>query len=170
MQETWVRSLGQEDTLEEGMATHSHSCLENPQGQRSLAMGSQRVRHYWVTKHIGSLFGVFGDTSTSWGYDTGKGGARGGVLPSLVLQENYLLHGARELEYLYSAFLNQGFPSGSAGKESVCNVGDLGLIPGLGRSPREGNGYPLQYSWASLVAQLVKNLSAMRETWVWSLS
>ena len=39
-----------------------------------------------------------------------------------------------------------GFPCGSAGKESACNVGDLGLIPGLGRSPREGKGYPLQYS------------------------
>ena len=39
-----------------------------------------------------------------------------------------------------------GFPGGSAGKESTCNAGDLGLIPGLGRSPREGNGYPLQYS------------------------
>ena len=42
------------------------------------------------------------------------------------------------------AFL--GFPSGSDGKESICNTGDLGLIPGLGRSPREGKGYPLQYS------------------------
>ena len=39
-----------------------------------------------------------------------------------------------------------GFFGGSAGKESACNVGDLGLIPGLGRSPGEGNGYPLQYS------------------------
>ena len=39
-----------------------------------------------------------------------------------------------------------GFPGGSAGKESACNVGDLGLIPGLGRSLGEGNGYPLQYS------------------------
>ena len=39
-----------------------------------------------------------------------------------------------------------GFPCGSAGKESACNVGDLGLIPGLGRSPGEGKGYPLQYS------------------------
>ena len=39
-----------------------------------------------------------------------------------------------------------GFPCGSDGKESACNVGDLGSIPGLGRSPREGNGYPLQYS------------------------
>ena len=39
-----------------------------------------------------------------------------------------------------------GFPGGSAGKESTCNAGDLGLIPGLGRSPGEGKGYPLQYS------------------------
>ena len=41
---------------------------------------------------------------------------------------------------------SQGFPCGSAVKESACNVGDLGLIPGLGRSPGEGNGYSLQYS------------------------
>ena len=54
-------------------------------------------------------------------------------------------------------------------EESACNEGDPGLIPGLGRSPREGIGYPLQYSWASLVAQLVKNLPAMREAWVRSL-
>ena len=40
-----------------------------------------------------------------------------------------------------------GFPGGSAGKESACSMGDLGLIHGLGRSPGEGNGYPLQYSW-----------------------
>ena len=62
-----------------------------------------------------------------------------------------------------------GFPFGSAGKESVCSVGDLGSIPGLGRSAGEGTGYPLQYSWASLVAQLVKNPSAVWETWVQSL-
>ena len=42
--------------------------------------------------------------------------------------------------------LSMGFPGGSAGKESACNAGDLGLIPGLGRSPGEGNGYPFQYS------------------------
>ena len=43
-------------------------------------------------------------------------------------------------------WLGLGFPCGSAGKEPACNVGDLGLIPGLGRSPGEGKGYPLQYS------------------------
>ena len=53
--------------------------------------------------------------------------------------------------------------------KGVWNAGDPGLIPGLWRYPGEGNGYPLQYSWASLVAQLVKNPPAMWETWVWSL-
>ena len=62
-----------------------------------------------------------------------------------------------------------GFPGSSAGKESTCNAGDPSLIPGLGRSPAEGIGYWLQYSWVSLVAQIVKNPPAMRETWVWSL-
>ena len=51
----------------------------------------------------------------------------------------------------------------------VCNAGDPRFIPGLGRSAGEGIGYPLQYSWAFLVAQLVKNLPPMRETWVGSL-
>ena len=62
-----------------------------------------------------------------------------------------------------------GFPDSSAGKESACNAGDPDSIPGLGRSAEEGISYPLQYSWASLVAQLVKNLPAMWETWVRSL-
>ena len=56
-----------------------------------------------------------------------------------------------------------GFPGSSAGKESTCNAGDPGLISGSGRSHAEGIGYPLQCSWASLVAQLVKHLPAMRE-------
>ena len=59
-----------------------------------------------------------------------------------------------------------GFPGGSDGKESACNMGNLGSIPGLGRSPGEGIGYPPRYSRASLVAQMVTNLPA---TWVWSL-
>ena len=52
----------------------------------------------------------------------------------------------------------RGFPGSSAGKEYACNAGDPGSIPGLGRFPGEGIGYPLHYSWASLVAQMVKNL------------
>ena len=49
-------------------------------------------------------------------------------------------------------------------KESTCNIGDPSSIPGSGRSSGEGIGYTLQYSWTSLVAQLVKNLPAMQET------
>ena len=59
-----------------------------------------------------------------------------------------------------------GFPGSSAGKESTCNAGDPSLIPGLGRSPEDVIGYPLQYSWASLVAQMVENSPAMWETCV----
>ena len=62
-----------------------------------------------------------------------------------------------------------GFPGSSAGKEPACNAGDPSSITGLGRSPGEGIGYPLQYSWASLVAWLVKNPPAMQEIWVQSL-
>ena len=61
------------------------------------------------------------------------------------------------------------FLGSSTGKESTCNAGDPGSIPGSGRSAGEGIGYPLQYSQASLVAQLVKNLPAMWETWIRSL-
>ena len=57
-----------------------------------------------------------------------------------------------------------GFPGGSADKESTFNAGDPSLIPGSGRSPGKGIDYPLQYSWAFLEAQSVKNLSAMQET------
>ena len=59
-----------------------------------------------------------------------------------------------------------GFPDSSAGEESACNSEDPGSIPGSGRSTGEGTGYPLQCAWASLVAQLVKNLPAMQETLV----
>ena len=65
---------------------------------------------------------------------------------------------------------SKGFPDRSVDKESACTAGDPGLIPGSGRLAGEGIGYPLQYSWASLVIQLVKNLPAMRETWVQSLT
>ena len=71
-----------------------------------------------------------------------------------------------DLVIVYQCCLIKGFPGSSAGKESACDAGDPGSIPGSGSSPGEGIGYPLQYSWASLVAQLVKNLPAMRETWV----
>ena len=75
---------------------------------------------------------------------------------------------------MYFLLINSGcfllsFPGSSAGKESTGNAGDPCSIPGLGRSTREGIGYPLQYSWAFLVAQLVKKPPAMCEIWVQSL-
>ena len=63
----------------------------------------------------------------------------------------------------------KGFPDSSVDKESAHNAGDPSSIPELGRSTGEGVDYPLLYSWASLVAQLVKNLSAMWKSWVQSL-
>ena len=56
------------------------------------------------------------------------------------------------------------FPDSSVGKKFACNGGDPGLIPGSGRSAGERIGYPFQYSWASLVVQLIKNPPAMQET------
>ena len=70
-------------------------------------------------------------------------------------------------QFLITFSYNSEALSGSlAGKESACNAGDPGSILVSGRSSGEGIGYPLQYSWASLVAQLVKNPPAMWETWV----
>ena len=57
-------------------------------------------------------------------------------------------------------------PGSSVGKESACNAGDHGSVPGSGRSPGEGIGYPLQYSWAFLMVRMVRNPPVMQETWV----
>ena len=78
-------------------------------------------------------------------------------------------HGQTDKGVLWGLFnkginLIQGFPHSSVGKESACNAGDPSSIPGSGRFTGEGIGYPPQYSWSSLVAQLVKNLPTMRET------
>ena len=72
------------------------------------------------------------------------------------------------MEYTY-IYLYMGFPDNSVGIESCCNAGDPISIPGSERSAGEGIGYLLQYSWAPLVTQLLKNLPAMWETLVWSL-
>ena len=78
------------------------------------------------------------------------------------------VHGILQARILESFPIYMDFPGSSANKESACNLGDSGLIPGSERSPGKWMGYPLQYSWASLVVQMVKNLPAMLETWVWS--
>ena len=68
--------------------------------------------------------------------------------------------------YMKQSSILLGFPGSSVRKKSTCNAGDPSLSPGSERSPGEGIGFPLPYSWASLVAQLVKNLPAMQETWI----
>ena len=79
------------------------------------------------------------------------------------------------MEYHSATRKNRIFPFAApltepTGKESTCNAGDPGFIPGLGRSLGEEIGSPLQYFWVSLVVQTVKNLPAMQETWIQSLS
>ena len=75
--------------------------------------------------------------------------------------------GNKQLDSNYD--VEGGFPDNSVGTESACSAEDSSSNPGLGRSPGEGISYPLQYSWAFLLAQLVKNPPAMQETWVQSL-
>ena len=97
--------------------------------------------------------------------------------PFYILKSNALgfhfLHILTTLVILFF-FLNivailKDLPGNSAGKESACNAGDPSSIPGSARSPGEGVDYPIQNSWASLVAQMVENMPAVWETWVWSL-
>ena len=86
------------------------------------------------------------------------------LLGTLSMEYWILSSGSSRITCFYRNVL--GFPHSSVGKESTCSAEDLGLISGLGRSPGEGIGYPLQYFGASLIAQLVKNPSAMQESWV----
>ena len=102
--------------------------------------------------------------------------AFGSGKPTTQEAQEVLLHTLRQVDtfYVYELqfliwFYSTGFHHSSVGKESTCNAGDPSSIPGLGRSPGEGIGHPLQCSWASLVAQLVKNPPTMLETWLWSL-
>ena len=88
------------------------------------------------------------------------------MLGALILSMALILS---QLSRFNLKWLTLGFPDSSVGKESACNGGDPSLNPGSGSSPGEGIGYPLQYSWASFVTQLVKNPPIMRDTWVRSL-
>ena len=90
---------------------------------------------------------------------------QGPCLPFSFFKTSLFKKKKRVFIYLFMALLGLcwGFLHSSVGKESACNARDPGSIPGSGRLLGEGIGYPLQYSWVSLVAQLVKNLPAMRE-------
>ena len=83
-------------------------------------------------------------------------------------KNNHLANEKRKYEGKENQYNRENlcFPGSSDGKESAWNAGDPGSIPRLGRSPGEGIGYPIQYSWVSLVAQTVKNLPAMQQAWV----
>ena len=104
--------------------------------------------------------------TTSWKCDLGEESLTflickmGMVIPS---RDSKVWAQGRSQSY-YLAII--GFPDSSVDKESTCNAGHPSSIPGSGRSAGEGISYPLQYSWASLVAQLAKTLPAMQETWV----
>ena len=80
-----------------------------------------------------------------------------------------LLHWTEVFLIFIHVFIDSGFTSNSAFKESACSAGDSSSIPLLGRFLREGIGYPLQYSWVSLVAQMVKNPPAVQKTWFQTL-
>ena len=157
--------------------------------ERSMAGNSpQRVRHGWATKH--STAQVHTIQTSQLCYHSSYGVLLKRVLikkPILLFSPFYLdVEGLGPLsselqrnwnhKYTFKSFhiLNilpyfKGFPDSSVGKEPACNAEDPSSIPGSGRFTGEGIGYPLQYSWASLVAQMVKNPPAMQETWVQSL-
>ena len=86
-----------------------------------------------------------------------------------VLVSSCLTRSHEGAVFLTTAHYQMGFPHSSVGKESACNAGDPSSIPGSGRSSGEGIGYPLQYSWASLMAQCVKNPPTMQKIWFGSL-
>ena len=127
---TWVWSLGWEDPLEKEMATHSSILAwriprtEEPGKLHSMEL--QRVGRDWAHTHSFVVYFRAG-------------------LPTLDFKRRWLIS---TWVLCHSPFTwhwraCKGFPCGSTGKESACNAGDLGSIPGLGRSPGEGNSYPL---------------------------
>ena len=85
------------------------------------------------------------------------------LLDSCLLSQEFHSMMIQDIDTDIDNRYRQGFPGGSDGEKSSFNAGDPGSIPGSGSSPGEGIGYPLQYSWASLVAQLVKNSPQCRK-------
>ena len=154
------------------MATHSSTLAWKipwtGEPGRLPSMGLQRVGHHWATSlsfffpvtvsnYIVHIFHSVSHPSSCW------------WAIMLFFQCGSIMNEVSISIFVHVFSVYMGFPHSSVGKESTCNAGDPGSIPGSGRSPGEGIGYPLQYSWASLVAQLGKNLPAMWATCVWSL-
>ena len=129
---------------------------------------------YWTCYNIVSVLCIFLFFVFFGQEACGILGPRSGIESAASTLEGEVLviglPGKSQLLVLKSLFqVHRASPIISVGKESACNAADPSSITGLGRSPGEGISYPLQYSWASLVSQLVKKLPAMWETWVWSL-
>ena len=103
-------------------------------------------------------------SNSLWPMDSSlPGSSVHGILQARILEWFAILF-SRDLPY---PGIEPGSPADSSvGKESACNARDPSLIPESGRSAGDGIGYPLRYSWASLMAQMVKNLPAMKKTWV----
>ena len=93
----------------------------------------------------------------------------GGFFTARATWDAQVKYNFTSIQFKVYIWLLSSFPDSSVDKESACNAGDPGSISGSGRSTGEGIGYPLQYSWSSVVAQLVKNPPAIRESWVWSM-
>ena len=129
MRETQVQSLGWQDLLERETATHSSTLA-----WRIPRAEEPGTRGPWGRKEL--------DTTEQLHFHFSF------TFIVLVIFTKLHLIG-----------ISEAILGGSDGEESACNAGDPSSIPGLGRPSREGNGYPFQYSWASLVAQMVKNLS-----------
>ena len=130
----WVGSLAWEDPLEEGMATNSSILAwripwtEEPGELQSVA--SQRLRHNRATKHILQLIGIYM------------------VVQFEILVQLFSLGLFSKIATVIDIFVffGEGLPGGSMVKNLPASIGDIGSILGLGRSPGEGNGNPLQYS------------------------
>ena len=139
---------------------------------RQTRMQESRDNSISIKAALRSSSSGFWGKRLSWNMQLGLQAKWGGTLTPFYLGRSFkitLQRQSRKFEPLLPMTMIEDFPCNSAGKESTCNAGDPGLIPGLGRSPEDGIGYPLRYSWAYPIAQLVKIPSAMCDTWVWSL-
>ena len=136
MQEMWVPSLGQEDLLEEEMAIHSSNL-------------AWKILWTEVPGRLQSM-----DYKRIW-HD----------LATKQQRVTERLYGVLKIYVWIPPLTSSGFPCGSAGKESTCNVGDPDLIPRLGRSPGEGNGFPLQYS--GLENSMDYRVHGVPKSWTW---
>ena len=127
--------------------------VAGPSQGLSTCLYAASLRGVWAGKLTGglSVLEVFTWTIEAWVISLLR------PLPALLGRRTYMVMEQFKNNHIYSQL---------AGKEPSCNAGDPSLVPEWGSSPREGIGYPLQNSWASLVSQTVKNPPAMWETWV----